>query len=147
MFRPPAPIIAALLLICLAMIACGGMTNNTSMVRQLQSITVTPQSAMAQNFSNKQVQFTATGHFNMAPMTAMPQVVWSLSDPMAMTMPAGVTINSSGMAQCLTFSGTVTVTASAPMDPGMPVSPGMGMGMGMGMGSPTVSGSAQLTCP
>ena len=147
MFRPPAPIVAALLLICLAMSACGGMTNNnTSMARQLQSITVTPQSAMAQNFSNKQVQFTATGHFNKAPMTAMPQVMWSLSDPMTMTVPMGVTINASGMAQCMTFSGTVTVTASAPGDPGAPMSQ-IGMGMGMGMGSPTVSGSAQLTCP
>lgn len=145
MFRPPAPIVAALLPICLAMSACGdGHMMNTSTVRQLQSITVTPQSAMARNFTNKQVQFAATGHYSMAPMTGMPQVVWSLSDPMTMAVPMGVTINSNGMAQCMTFSGTVTVTATAPMDPGMPASQ---MGMGMGMSGATVSGMAQLTCP
>lgn len=145
MFRPPAPIVAALLLIFLAMSACSdGHMMNTSMVRQLQSITVTPQSAMAQNFTNKQVQFTATGKYNMAPMTGMPQVVWSLSDPMTMAAPMGVTINSNGMAQCMTFSGTVNVVASAPMDPGMPASQ---MGMGMSMSGPTVSGMAQLSCP
>ncbi|HET7872483.1 MAG TPA: hypothetical protein VFL42_08220 [Terriglobales bacterium] len=145
MFRPPAPIVTALLLICLAMSACGGtMNNNTAMVRQLQSITVTPQSAMAQNFSNKQVQFTAMGHFNMAPMTATPLVMWSLSVPMTMAAPMGVTINSNGMAQCTTFSGTVNVVATAPINPGMPVTQ---MGTGMTMSGPTVSGMAQLTCP
>lgn len=145
MFRPPTPIVAFLLLICLAISACSdGRMMNSSMVRQLQSITVTPQSAMAQNFTNKQVQFTASGKFSMPPMTGTPQVMWSLSDPMTMASPMGVTINSNGMAQCMTFSGTVNVVATASMDPGMPVTQ---MGMGMTMSGPTVSGMAQLTCP
>lgn len=130
-----------LLMMTAALVACGsnmGMTSN----RQLQSITVTPASGMASATNNKEVQFTATGHFNMDPMTAMvPQVTWSLasSDPMVMGTPAGVTINSNGMAQCTTFSGMVTVMATAPMNSGMPISQ-------MGMNQ-NVTGMAQLTCP
>lgn len=139
MVRPPAPIVAAVVLIFFAMAACSG--GNMMNTRQLQSISVTPQSANAQNFTNKQVQFTATGAYTMAPMSGTPQVLWSIGNPFsAMPVPAGVTISPNGMAQCTTFTGTVTITATAPMDLGMPLSQ-------MGMMTSNVSGMAQLTCP
>src|SRR5947209_4506877 len=99
--------------------ACGGnMMMNSMVTRQLQTITVTPAAAAAQNTS-RQVQFTAMGTFNMVPMSAMPQVLWSIGNPFsAMPVPAGITINQNGLATCATFSGTVTIQATAPMDQG-----------------------------
>jgi hypothetical protein len=120
--------------------ACGGNTMNSTTARQLQSITVTPAAATAQNTS-RQMQFTAMGSFNMTPMSAMPQVLWSIGNPFsAMPMPGGITINQNGLASCSTFSGTVTIQATAPMDPAMPL-------MQMGMMTSNVAGMAQLTCP
>ena len=140
MIRPPAPIVTVLLFaIAVVLAACGG--GNMNMGRQLQAISVTPQSANAQNFANKQVQFTATGTYTMAPMSGMPQVLWSIGNPFStMPVPAGVSINQNGLAECTTFSGTVTITATAPMDPSFPLSQ-------MTMMTSNVSGMAQLMCP
>ena len=125
-------------------IACSsGMMNSMMATRQLQSITVTPASATAQSMANNQVQFSAMGHFNMSPMMGTPQVRWSIGNPFSassMPAPQGVTINANGMAQCTTFVGTVTVQATAPMDPNMPLAQ-------MSMMTSNVAGMAQLTCP
>ena len=125
-------------------IACSsGMMTSMTATRQLQSITVTPASATAQSTTNNQVQFSAMGHFNMSPMTGTPQVLWSIGNPFSassMPAPAGVSINANGMAQCSTFVGTVTIQATAPMDPNMPLSQ-------MSMMTSNVTGMAQLTCP
>jgi len=124
--------------LCLS--GCGGNTMSSTTSRQLQSITVTPAAATAQNTS-RQMQFTAMGSFNMAPMSAMPQVLWSIGNPFsAMPTPGGITINQNGLASCSTFSGTVTIQATAPMDPAMSL-------MQMGMMTSNVAGMAQLTCP
>lgn len=122
-------------------ISCGG-TSMSMQGRQLQSITVTPMSADPKNSSNGMVQFTAMGNFNMAPMNAMTPVTWSIGPLMSsMPVPAGVSINAvTGMAQCSGFMGTVTVMATAPMNPSIPMSQMSNMTM-------NVSGSAQLTCP
>lgn len=126
--------------VVLAIAACGGNMMMPATTRQLQSITVTPASATAQN-TTRQVQFTSMGTFNMAPMTAVPQVVWSIGSPfMPAPMASGVTINQNGLASCSTFSGMVTVQATAPMDPSMSV-------MQMGTMTNNISGMAQLTCP
>lgn len=126
------------------MAACSsGMMNSMMATRQLQSISVTPTSATAQSMANDQVQFSAMGHFNMSPMTATPQVLWSIGNPFSaspMPAPAGVSINANGMAQCTTFVGTVTIQATAPMDPNMQLSQ-------MSMMTSNVAGMAQLTCP
>jgi hypothetical protein len=123
-------------------VACSsGMMNSMTVTRQLQSITVSPTSATAQTMANNQVQFSAMGHFNMSPMTGTPQVLWSIGNPFSsMPAPAGVSINANGMAQCSTFVGTVTIQATAPMDPNMPLSQ-------MSMMTSNVAGMAQLTCP
>jgi hypothetical protein len=45
-----------------------------------------------------------------------------------------------GLAQCSGLNGTITIVATAPMDPNMPLSKMTVMTM-------NVSGVAQLTCP
>jgi hypothetical protein len=112
----------------------------TMSARQLQSITVSPTSADAKN-SGGMVQFTATGNFNMDPMTAMTPVRWSIGNPFsAQPVPAGVSVDMNGLAQCSGFNGMITIEATAPMDPNMPLSK-------MTMMTMNVSGMAQLTCP
>jgi hypothetical protein len=120
---------------------CGGSMTNSTTARQLTALTVSPSSATVQNGTSKQVQFTANGSYNMAPMTGMPQVMWSIGMPFASApVPAGVTISSSGLAQCTTFTGTVMISATAPMNPMMSMSQ-------MSMMTQNVTGNAQLTCP
>lgn len=120
-------------------VSCGGNSMMSS-TRQMQSITVSPMAADPMS-SNGMVQFSAMGNFNMAPMSANVPVRWSLGNPFS-TQPApmGVSINQNGLAQCSGFMGTVTVEATAPMDPNMPISQ-------MSMNSMNVTGMAQLTCP
>jgi len=135
-------------LLSLTVVACSSGMMTMMNTREMQSITVTPTSATAQNSPGGQVQFTATGHFNMDPMTAMPQVLWTIGSPFstmpmsssAMPTPAGVTINANGMAQCNGFVGTVTIQATAPMDPNMALSQMTAM-------TSNVAGMAQLMCP
>lgn len=108
--------------------------------RQLQSITVSPASADAKNTSGM-VQFMAMGTFNMAPMTANPPVRWSLGNPFStQPVPAGVSIDANGLAQCSGFMGMIAVEATSPVDPNMPVSQ-------MTMNTMNVTGMSQLTCP
>jgi hypothetical protein len=130
------PVVAAFLLTA----SCGGNSMMMSSTRQMQSITITPMTADPMS-ANGMVQFSAMGNFNMAPMSANVAVRWSLGNPFS-TQPApmGVSISPSGLAQCSGFMGTVTVEATAPMDPNMPISQ-------MSMNSMNVSGMAQLTCP
>lgn len=137
--------------ILLAIIGCGG-SSMTNSPRQLQSLMVTPSAADAQNFANGQVQFMATGTFNMAPMTVMsPPVLWSVGNPpvmsptpmpmpMAMSASTGPSITANGVAQCNGFTGIATIEATAPADPSIPISQMSAM-------MRTVSGQAQMTCP
>ena len=112
----------------------------TMSARQLQSITVTPMSADAMA-SGGVVQFTAMGNFNMNPMMATTPVRWSIGNPFsAQPVPAGVSIDMNGVAQCSGFNGMVTIEATAPMDPNMPLAK-------MTMMTMNVTGMAQLTCP
>ena len=118
--------------------SCGGMMSN-SQTRVMQSVTVSPSSADAQMFPSGQVQFTATGNFNMPPMTQTVPVQWSLASMvMGQEAPMGVSINpTSGMAQCSGFMGSVQVKAST-MNSDMNMMGGM---------AAQVIGTAQLTCP
>ncbi len=58
-------VLATLLLVALALQALGCGSSNSN--RILESMTITPANADAQNFANGQVQFTATGTFSKAP--------------------------------------------------------------------------------
>jgi hypothetical protein len=140
--RRPSVLVLSLVVIAfsLAMIACGGM-NMMMSNRQLQSITVSPSSADAMNFPAGTVHFTATGMYNMAPMSGNPPVLWSLGNPFSLQpVPAGVSIDANGMARCTGFVGMIMINATSPMDPNMPLSQ-------MSMNSMNVVGTAQLTCP
>ena len=130
----------AIAAVLLMVVSCGGNSMMTMSARQLQSITVSPTSADAKS-SGGMVQFTATGNFNMDPMMAMTPVRWSVGNPFsAQPVPAGVSVDMNGLAQCSGFTGMVTIEATAPMDPNMPLSK-------MTMTTMNVSGMAQLTCP
>ena len=110
-----------------------GCGNGTPPPRTLQSISVNPASADAQNFSNGQVQFSALGNYIQPPSpSAITPSGWSLSDPNM------ATISQSGLAACKSgASGVVTVTASACCAPCM----------GTGCTSALLLGTAQLSCP
>lgn len=137
---PKALLVPVVAIIFLLIASCGGNSMMMSSNRQMQSITVTPMAADPMS-SNGMVQFSAMGNFNMAPMSANVPVRWSLGNPFSsQPAPMGVSINQNGLAQCSGFMGTVTVEATAPMDPNMPISQ-------MSMNSMNVTGMAQLTCP
>jgi hypothetical protein len=109
----------------------------------LQSISISPSSVTAQN---GHAQFVATGTFTASPRTVTPLLVnWSgpplplSSNPVACTPNGCPGIDSLGAATCgQTWSGTVTITASAPRDPKQPLGT---------QNVPTVSAAATLNCP
>lgn len=116
-------------------LGCGAMYSSSN--RVLQSVTVTPANADAQNFMG-QVQFTANGTFSQppspAPVSFQPPYTgnWSSSNLNI------ATISQSGMAQCVAgAAGKVTIIAEVSSN----------SATGMGQMSTAVSGKATLTCP
>jgi len=110
----------------LLMDGCGGSN------RVIQSVTVTPATADAQNFPNGQVQFTASGNYSQPPSpVALSQANWSLSE-------GGIaTLSGTGLTQCiLGASGVVTVKAGV-----------SGPCNGTNCTAIQIVGSAQLSCP
>jgi hypothetical protein len=125
-------------------LACGASNNSQ---RQIESITVSPASADAQDYPSGQVPFVATGAFTLAPTSVTPlQATWAAVGPDGLT--TDVTVTSNGLAQCASgASGTYTVGAWIVLlgHPPTPIcnviSP---------FGNPcgdSVIGTAQLTCP
>ena len=110
-----------------------GCGNGTPPPRTLQSISLNPTSADAQNFSTGQVQFSALGNYSQPPSpSAIAPSLWSLSDPSI------ATITQSGLAECKAgASGVVTVTASACCAPCI----------GTGCTAALLLGTAKLSCP
>lgn len=110
---------------------------------RLVSISIDPATANAQ--PGAAVQFSATGTYSDSTRVNALHVLWSIGDPFAphpmVVIPNYPIIDAdNGLAQCFapgTF--TVTVYATAPIDPNMPLSQ-------MSRGN-SVSGTAQLVCP
>ena len=129
MVRFNVPLCAAVLLA--AEFAASGCGNGGP--RVLQSISVTPASADAQNFTNHQVQFTALGNYSQPPSPSeITPTGWSLSDPRV------ATIGMSGLAQCKSGAlAVVTVRAFACCAPCS----------GTGCTAAQLLGTAQLSCP
>lgn len=99
----------------LAIGALSGCGSN----RQLQSLSVSPASTAAQG---GQAQFTATGQFSSMPTSVSPaSVSWWQSppviDPPSNMFGLGLTTQPV-TARCLGFTGPITITAIAPIDPG-----------------------------
>jgi hypothetical protein len=122
---------------------CGGISGFVliSDGRLLVSLTVTPTVADPVQFPSGQVQFTASGNFNMDPMfvNSMSNVVWTVDrGPFSMAPDLGhASISANGVAQCgVGFIGTVQVIATAPANPNQ----------GLTQNNQVV-GTAQLHCP
>ena len=132
-----SPLIGPLLLLSLAALSCGSS-------RHLQSVTLLPAAAEAQNFPHGQVQFTATGIFSKPPSPKQltnKDIGWcvgSESGGCDGNFNPGIALDQNGLAYCLpTFTGTAIVLAGT----GIPSSkPDFG-------GQLKVFGSAKLTCP
>jgi len=125
-------------------LACGSSSQHL-----LQSVSVTPATADAQNFPNGLVTFTATGVFNHAPSPVTPlQASWGVCVVTAGSeQPSNaVTISNTGVAQCAAgASGTYKIWASSSNAvPGTATCQAMGP---CGTGCGRVTGNAQLTCP
>jgi sorbitol-specific phosphotransferase system component IIA len=129
-------------LVWLAFIGCGGsffFSSNNG--RLLLFVSVNPTNVDGVHFINGQVPFTATGTFNMAPITvnSINNVIWTVDRAAFSTMPdlGHATISPDGVAQCTPgFTGSVTIFATAAADPTQPVS----------LSNQKV-GTAQLLCP
>jgi len=109
--------------------------------RELQSVTISPQSADAKTFPNGQVPFAATGTFSKPPSPASlasRDIQWCIGSTSGVCQPSAPTdpsVDQAGVAQCGPFVGTVTVLA--------------GTGASGVSDAPVfnIFGSAQLACP
>jgi hypothetical protein len=126
-----------------ALLAFGTLGCGSS--RQLQSVSLSPASANAQNFPNGQVSFTATGSFNKPPSPVQltsKDVGWCVGSTSGMcvgNISVGVTVDQNGLAQCVPgFTGTDTILAGT-MSSAM-MNPDVGSQL-------KVFGVARLTCP
>ena len=118
-------------------VGCGNSNTPPHLGRFLLSITVTPSTADARNYSNGQVQFAASGTFNEAPSPGPLTFTPPYTGGFSIADPSIATIVSTGTAtvtvQCVAgASGTANVVATASSNGGL---------------QPEISGTAQLTCP
>lgn len=137
----PQLLFCSLLAAAAIMIACG-----SSSTRMLQSVSVSPATADAQDYPDGQVPFAATGFYNKSPQQVSPlTATWGACSQQAPT--TAVSVSSSGVAQCTAgASGTYTVWAfdTNPTAPGTANCTAM---TACGGGCGRVTGTAQLTCP
>lgn len=108
--------------------------------RSIESITINPATADAQDYPNGQVQFKATGYYNTPPSPVTPiAATWGVCVENAPTNEVSVT--ATGLAHCAAGAvGTYTVFAYAFPNPSCLAITACGGGC-------TVEGTAQLTCP
>jgi hypothetical protein len=129
------------LALCVAL-ACGSN-------RQIESITLMPSSADAQNYPDGKVPFVATGHYNAGPMSVTPlQAGWGAASINQVIGPPtdAVSVNANGVAQCNAgASGIYSVAAwvNVPYK-GPPSTCPVPL---YGDSCSSVVGTAQLTCP
>jgi len=116
-------------------LACG-----SSAARSIQSITISPATADAQDYPGGQVPFTATGYFNTSPTRVAPLPAgWGVCFQNSPT--TDVSVSTDGVAQCrVGAAGTYSVFASDFPNPTCLAITPCGGGC-------LVSGYAQLTCP
>jgi hypothetical protein len=129
-------------------LACG--SHNP---RPLQSITLSPASADAKDYTDGKVPFVATGHYNSAPAAVTPlQANWAaVSDANDFSIfgpvTSAVSIDQTGVAYCTVgAAGTYAVVAWDLQNP----APNVVCQSQSDFGEPgcnTVQASAQLTCP
>ena len=105
--------------VSLALVACIACGSGS---RQIQSLSVSPSSADAQNYPDGRVPFVATGYYNVAPMTVTPLPAnWgAASEQVVNGVPVenpttDVSVDTNGVAQCNTgATGTYAIGAWVP---------------------------------
>ena len=133
-----SPSIFILIFLAVILVACG-----SSAPRSLQTVSISPATADASQFPNREVQFTATGYFNANPTPVTPlNVTWGACSQSLPT--TDVTMTATGVAQCTpSASGTYLVWGFAPDSTHGTCSAINACGGGCGR----VTGTALLTCP
>jgi hypothetical protein len=131
---------------CIAL-ACGSN-------RKLQSITVSPASADAHNYTNGEVPFVAAGYYNSSPTTVNAlQANWGAAlfriENGAMVPTNGaVSVDTNGVAHCsANASGTYSIAASVQLPYSGPPLPCPPPAYSNEASCPSVVATAQLTCP
>jgi hypothetical protein len=121
-------------------LACGSSTKPVNNSGSIQSVTVSPAIADAEDFPGDQVQFVATGYYKTPPSPITPlAAMWGVCQNNAAT--AEVTISSNGLAHCAAgATGKYSVFAGDFPDPSCLAITACG-------GACMVTGTAQLTCP
>ena len=138
------PFFFFLLVLAIAIaLACGSGAAPINTTGILNSITISPATADAQNYSDGQVPFIATGYYSTPPSPVTPlTAIWGACYQDSPS--GGVSVGTKGLAQCAAGSvGTYTVWAYAPS--GQTVCPAFVNACGGG--GCQVTGTAQLTCP
>lgn len=134
----------ALLLPACLVLSCGMKSPGQD---PLQSITLSPASADAQDYPNGQVPFVATGYYadptrKVTPLSAFWGTCYQAS-PTQEAPTNAVTVTQAGVAQCTAGAvGTYTVWANDP-----PYSNVECLAITACGGGCFVAGTAQLTCP
>jgi hypothetical protein len=123
---------------------CSTTATGTNPSGILQSVTLCPAAADAQNFPDGEVQFIATGYYSTLPSPVTPlTATWGACDQNGPT--SEVSVSSNGVAHCATGSaGTYRVWAFAPSGS---TGPCPALVNACGGGGCQVTGTAQLTCP
>jgi len=134
----------ALLVPAFFLLSCGTKSPGQD---PLQSITLSPASADAQDYPNGQVQFTATGYYADPSRTVTPlSALWGTCQQEGSTNEAptnAISVTQRGVAQCARGAvGTYTVWADDPPNPNISCLAITACGGGC-----FVAGTAQLTCP
>jgi hypothetical protein len=137
-FGPPL-IFSSLLLIAAITLSCG-----LSNPRMLETVSVTPATADAQDFPNG-VPFIATGYYTQTPSPVSPETAtWGACYQGGAT--TGISISAAGVARCAAgASGVYTVWASVPNPAYKGACPQIETACGLSC--PNVVGMALLTCP
>lgn len=125
-------------------LACGAGNNPN---RVIQSLSVSPASADAQDYPGGLVPFIATGTYNKAPMMVTPvQSTWVVVNQNG-DQTTDVLINANGVAHCAAgASGVYNVGAWVAITPPPAGSCNVSSAYGNPCGD-SVLGVAQLTCP
>ena len=120
---------------------------NSIPAHQLQSITLTPASADASSYPNGEVQFVASGHYNIAPLTVTPlPATWGTCTQQFATTTA-VSVTQNGLARCTSDAvGTYTVWVNDPISE-LPGQVYNCPAQGACGGGCVIQANAQLTCP
>jgi len=137
-------------ILCLAAglaLACGSS-------HKIESVTIDPASADAQDYPDGKVPFVATGHYNSSPKSVTPlQADWgvqvySFTNGTMVKLDGSISIDSNGYAQCgASASGTYTIAASVALPHSGPPPPCPLSLYNNVAACPSVIGTAQLTCP